>query len=355
MIALGLNDIEPGMVLSKDIMNQNDVVELAEGTVLTGPVIKKLVNRRIDTIYVEDSAISRKKDFIVKYQRQLHVTECIFQEIDQTGSVPAKITEQFVASALQPMIRQGGVIDLLYKISGNNPYEYQHAMNVSILSGMMAKWLHYDETATEEIMMAGLLHDIGKTKLPREIAGKKLTDLNAHEMNVYQEHTTHGYNLLKDNKQIAANVKQAILQHHEHTDCTGYPAQLVEDKIHPYAKIIAIMNKYDNMTNPHEGFTTGTPFSALDEITQKMFSSLDTKISIAFIHNLKESLIGSTVLLSNNQKGEIAYYSQDDYKAAPLIRLHESNNILDLNRHTNLKIIAYNPVEKELEDSPSAS
>lgn len=345
MIALGLDDLEAGMTLAKDVNNHMGVVELAEGTVLTNRIIEKLKYRNIIEIYVNDSALTRQKDFLAKYQHQLFITESIFQETAETGSVPIKSAEQFVKGSLQPMLRQSGTIDFLYQARGNNPYEYQHAMNVSILSGVLAKWLHYDENSTAEIMLAGLLHDIGKTKLPPELLAKTSSELSAREKILYENHSKLGYELLKYNPNVSENVRLSILEHHEHTDCSGYPGRLLSDRIHPYAKIIAIMNKYDGITASAES-STQTPFAALDAITQKMFSTLDTKACIALIHNLKTSLIGSEVVLSDNSKGKIAYYAQENYKAAPLISLYESNKVLDLNQRSDLKIIAYNPAKE---------
>lgn len=345
MIALGLDDLEAGMTLAKDINNHMGVVELAEGTVLTSRIITKLRYRNIAEIYVEDSSLSRQKDFFAKYQHQLFITESIFQETVETGSVPIKSAEQFVKGSLQPMLKQSGTIDFLYQARGNNPYEYQHAMNVSILSGILAKWLHYDETATAEVMLAGLLHDIGKTKLPPELLAKKRLNLSAREKVLYENHSKLGYELLKYNPNVSENVRLSVLEHHEHTDCSGYPGQLLSDRIHPYAKIIAVMNKYEGITTA-DPVQTQTPFAALDAITQKMFSTLDTKACIALIQNLKTSLIGSDVVLSDNSKGKIAYYAQENYKAAPLISLQGSDQILDLNQRSDIKIIAYNPAKK---------
>jgi putative nucleotidyltransferase with HDIG domain len=345
MIALGLDDLEAGMTLAKDVNNHMGVVELAEGTVLTSRIIDKLRYRNIIEIYVEDSALTRQKDFLAKYQHQLFITESIFQETAETGSVPIKSAEQFVKGSLQPMLRQSGTIDFLYQARGKNPYEYQHAMNVSILSGVLAKWLHYDENSTAEIMLAGLLHDIGKTKLPPELLAKNSSKRSARETTLYENHSKLGYELLKYNPNVSENVRLSILEHHEHTDCSGYPGRLLSDRIHPYAKIIAIMNKYDGITASSES-STQTPFAALDAITQKMFSTLDTKACIALIHNLKTSLIGSEVILSDNSKGMIAYYAQENYKAAPLISLYESDKVLDLNQRSDLKIIAYNPAKE---------
>ena len=342
MILLDVQDLEPGMVLCRDVVNEKNMVALTEGTVLTAPIIEKMKTHTLSDIFIEDSEMARQKDFFHKYQRQIYVTEGIFREATETGSVPVKLAENLVSSSLVPMVAQSGILDYLYQSGGKTTYEYQHAMNVSVMSGLLAKWMHYDESAIEEIMMAGLLHDIGKTRLPQNLAEKKGLHLNAHEEELYHQHTKYGYQLL-NGLQLSENVRQAVLHHHEHIDCSGYPANLVNDQIHPYAKIIAVMNKYDNKVTPHPGSNGETPFAALKEITQKMFSTLETKTCIAFIHNLKESLIGSRVLLSDYSKGTVVFYSKDDFQAAPMISLDENHILMDLNARPDLKIIDYKP------------
>jgi HD-GYP domain-containing protein (c-di-GMP phosphodiesterase class II) len=111
--------------------------------------------------------------------------------------------------------------------------------------------------------------------------------------------------------------------------------------IHEYAKIVAVADLYDTITTEREGFLKQTPFSAIEKITNEMFSTLDPQICIPFLNNIQQVFIGSQVLLSDQRKGKIIQYPKD-FAALPLIEM-EDGEILNMNLHPKIKVIEYNP------------
>lgn len=346
MIALDLQDLTPGMILERDILNERFAIDLAKNTVLTYHHIQRLRNRKINIIYVRENIETRKKDFMRKYEKQLRIVAYIFETISSTGDVPGTIIKDLVTSQLEPIIHKSDILELLYQSQiTKTSYEYQHSMRVGILAGRLAQWMHYDKKTIHEAIIAGLLHDIGKTKIPSTLLSRNLNSLSNEEKRTYLQHVELGYEKLRYNTKLSNNIKQAILQHHEHTDSTGYPNQLSDKEINPLAKVVSIINKYDNVTSTRPGSPQRTPFDAINEITKKMFTSLDCSLCITFIRHIREALIGSEVLLSNQKKGTVAYYAQDDYWAMPLIYLNDSEKVIDLNKSSsNLYIHSFLPM-----------
>lgn len=122
-------------------------------------------------------------------------------------------------------------------------YEICHPLNVAIVAGLIAKKLDYTNTAIEQVVFASLLHDIGKFVLLAEDPSALLTP---HEA-VVAEHTTIGYELLRNELGLDDHIAKVALEHHENNDGSGYPKGLSSDYISEWAQIINVANYYDNL------------------------------------------------------------------------------------------------------------
>lgn len=122
---------------------------------------------------------------------------------------------------------------------------YLHAINVSVISIMMAKALKLE--ILNEIALGAFLHDIGKLMIPKNIIQKptKLTDV---EMMYIKQHCDLGVSMVKDFNlsQIIINI---ISQHHEKPDGSGYPLELQSDDIPVHSKIVLVADTIDAITS----------------------------------------------------------------------------------------------------------
>lgn len=353
MQRLNISEVRPGMTLARTVINENLIVVLAENTFLTHAHIDRLKFLGITSVYIKDAYDLSPQSSIVKamlssshafasdYQEVLSVAEDLFTTAEKTQTLPVEKAKTMIKDAVSPLIRQSGVIDYLYELKHADKSVYNHSLRVSILAGVLAKWMQYDEAAMQDITLAGFLHDIGKTQIDRGIVDKDVESLTPEEMEIYVQHTINGYHLLSANAELSEGVKKAALQHHEKTNGEGFPFNALSADIHEYAKIVALADFYDIVTTEREGFPKYTPFSAIAMITQKMFSEMDPKVCMPFLVNIQQAFLGSTVLLSDKRRGVIVQYPKD-YAAMPLVSTEE-NEIIDLNRKTDLKIVEYNP------------
>lgn len=348
-----IKELQPGMKLARTIINENMIVVLAENTQLTTAHINRLEFLGIQEVQIKDdydlspqnflvqAMISRSHAFVAEYYDVLKTAEKLFKTITKTKELPVNTMKSLVSDAVAPMIKESGIIDYIYELKHINNSTYNHSLRVSILSGVLAKWMNFSKTEIHEIILAGLLHDIGKTQIDEAIAEKSSESLDESEYEVYMQHTLKGYEIMNGKKDITEGIKRAVLQHHEKSDGSGFPFNTLSSDIHFYAKLIAVTDLYDNMTTEREGFLKQTPFSAISRIAKEMFTTLDPKFCVPFITNVQQSFIGSQVLLSDKQRGKIIQYTKD-FSALPVLRM-ESNEIIDLNRHPELTIIEYNP------------
>lgn len=126
-------------------------------------------------------------------------------------------------------------------------YKRCHALNTAILSGAVAKKMDLPENTIYDVVLAGLLHDIGKNKIPQNLLSK--TSLTSQEQKIVQEHTKLGYRIIKADMDLPENIAKVALDHHENNDGSGYPAGKSGDKINIESQIVNVCNYFDNLTS----------------------------------------------------------------------------------------------------------
>ena len=140
------------------------------------------------------------------------------------------------------------MFDMLHNMRSVDDSIYAHSLNVALITGMLGKWLKMSKEDFDLLILAALLHDIGKAKIPPEILNKpgKYTD---EEFALVRKHPTLGYEILLQYPRLDNRVKNAALMHHERCDGSGYPQNLKGTEIDDFAQIIAIADVYDALVS----------------------------------------------------------------------------------------------------------
>lgn len=151
-------------------------------------------------------------------------------------------------------IRDKILQDIIYRSNGLvyssqikliGEYQKCHALNVAILAGLIAQKMNLTETMISDTVLAGLLHDIGKTRIREELLNKQ--NLSKPEQKELQMHTAIGYKIIKEDFEMPENIAIVALEHHENNDGSGYPMNKSGDLISKESQIIHICNYFDNL------------------------------------------------------------------------------------------------------------
>jgi PAS domain S-box-containing protein/putative nucleotidyltransferase with HDIG domain len=174
-------------------------------------------------------------------------------------------------------------------VEARDPYTQGHQQRVSVLARNIAEDMGLSEDETDEVGMAGLLHDIGKLNVPTEILTKPGA-LSAAEFALIREHPTQGFEILKD---IAFPwpIAEIVLQHHERMDGSGYPRGITGDEILVPARILAVADVVEAMAS-HRPYrpSLGLP-AAITEITSTV-GAYDPAVVAACVHLFEEGRLG---------------------------------------------------------------
>ena len=160
-----------------------------------------------------------------------------------------------------------------------------HSEKVSFLSGKIGEALGFSATKIKRVTEAGYLHDIGKIVLDEKILNGH--NLSEAEIEIKRQHPIIGYrilNLFDDTLDLA----EAVYSHHENWDGTGYPKGLRGNEIPVMARIIAVAEAYDEMTNEYGNLRFDSA-TALQRIKEMAGNRLDPEITEAFISIIAES------------------------------------------------------------------
>jgi len=216
-----------------------------------------------------------------------------------------------------------------------------HPMNVGVLSILLGRSLGFDATQLRLLGVGALLHDIGKLELPDRLRWRD-SAATAVERRMYQEHPVHGLAIGR-RMGLAGEVLDIIGQHHEQADGRGYPAGLKGEAIHPLARVVALVNQYDNLCNPGNPAQALTPHDALALIFARQRDAFDAAALAAFIRMMGVYPPGS-VLQLNDERYAMVVSVNSDRPLKPSIIIHEpavpadEALVVDLERHPELGI-----------------
>jgi len=128
-----------------------------------------------------------------------------------------------------------------------DPYTYGHNHNVANISEKVGRELGWDENRLLSLRLAAEMHDLGKISIPLDILNKP-GKLNDAEYRLIQEHVKTSYDIIKDSH-FPALFANAIYQHHERLDGSGYPRGLKEGEILPEARVLAVSDVLESMSS----------------------------------------------------------------------------------------------------------
>lgn len=157
-----------------------------------------------------------------------------------------------------------------------DPYASGHQRRVAQFSGAIAEQMGFSQDRVEGMKIMGYLHDVGKVAIPTEILNK-VGLLTIVEGNIVKIHPQLGYDLLKD-IEFPWPVAQAILQHHERWNGSGYPSGLKGEDIIIEARILSVADVVEAMISPRPyGVAVGIE-KALEEVYKESGTLYDPQV-----------------------------------------------------------------------------
>lgn len=344
-------ECKSGMVLAKDILNENGVILIPEGTSLTDFMIDRLILSDVPAVWVYDSIPSSQeaeyedpylqrvespamKETKKEYTKKIEKIKKVFDNFAEGNTLDEDARE--VASSIVKSDKfTGDFLRCMRQLRNTNDYTYQHSLNVSSLCYLIGTWMKLNQDELEELTLAGLVHDIGKSKISPEILNKT-SSLTEFEVQEIKKHPEYGYQILKSHTNYSARILDAVLMHHEREDGTGYPSNLKSKDINFYAKIIAVANLYSSVTLDRIYKKTDTPFSVFEIFESASSQKFEPLVVYTLISNIANYYVGDKVRLTNGKLGQIVFIDPE-FISRPVIHCQDGTTV-DLKVEKNIKI-----------------
>jgi len=174
-----------------------------------------------------------------------------------------------------------------------------HALNVTVIALLMGRVFGFDQQEMMDLGLGALMHDVGKLELPERVRHPELP-LTLSEQALYRDHVAHG--VIHGRRMALSEAAITVLtQHHELADGSGFPQQLNNDRMSAAARIVALVNRYDNLCNPLQAAAAMTPHEALSQIFAQSRSKFDSTMLNAFIRMMGVYPPGSVVQLTDER------------------------------------------------------
>ena len=174
-----------------------------------------------------------------------------------------------------------------------------HALNVTVISLLLGRALQLDDATLSDIGLGSLLHDIGKQTLPDRLRWHS-DKFTAVEEKAFREHVQAGVKM-GEKMGLSPGTLAVIAQHHETADGKGYPAGSNKDAMSQAARVVALVNAYDNLCNPGNAALAATPHEALAMMFAQIKPRFDGACLTAFIRMMGVYPPGSVVQLSDER------------------------------------------------------
>lgn len=353
VINMPITILKPGMEIYEDIYSPSGAVILTESTILEQWQIEKLYLNNIERVRIklnENDGLyaindgdeirsvydsEKVKSFRQKYETKVDEVTHIIKEIGRGATIDVQSVGKISRHIIKEFNTVSDVINYLHLVRPLDDYTYSHSLNVSLMSIIIAKWIGLNDSEIDEIAIAGLLHDIGKTKIPEELLLKpgRLTE---EEYEVIKKHTILGYKMMDNVKDATPDMKYAVLMHHEKIDGSGYPIGCVDNEIPLVSKIVAVGDIYDAMTSNRSYRNKMCPFEVIRNFEINSFGKLDTRVLTVFMKNIANSYLSDFVELNTGEICEVVFINPNRVWQ-PVVRF--GSEFIDLSRDNKKRYI----------------
>ncbi len=248
------------------------------------------------------------------YEQTGRVVRNVMNDVRLGHAIQVADVEAVVEDITASVARSSGALISLLRLKRADDYTFQHCVAVGTLLVTFARSMGLDPETIREAGVGGLLHDVGKMKVPDSVLNKpgRLTD---EEFLLIKRHPSDGHSALVETGSVGDIPLDITLHHHERMDGTGYPEKLAGDNITLLAKMAAIVDVYDAITSDrcyHKGME---PTEALRKMFEWSKFHFDEKLVQHFMRTIGIYPVGTLVMLESGRLGVVTEQTEGNLLA----------------------------------------
>lgn len=252
--------------------------------------------------------LSRQREALGRCERQFaagaSTVKSLLRNLFSRPDESVRQAQTLVSDMVDSMLADKDVALHLVNTKAGDENAYYHALNVTMLSLVLAKEAQLGAEEMRALGLGTLLHDIGREKIPSQILLNK-APWTKTELSFYQQHVAYGVDMAQRLPGMPAAALDVIAMHHELLDGSGYPGRLAGEQIGRLARIACIANAFDHYCNRINPAESMTPAEAIAFMFKKEPGKYDAVLLQLFVRCMGIYPPGSVVQLNNGQIGLI--------------------------------------------------
>ena len=198
-------------------------------------------------------------------------------------------------------------------------YTIGHSVNVAILSAATGGILGRSSKELQVLSLSGLMHDVGKHRLSALDFGRP-DQLTPPELDEYRKHARYGFETISACDGCPEEVARVALEHHERLDGSGFPRGMRGDELHPYSRLVAVTNAFDNLTAPQPNGEGLSAWQALRDLHTCFEGQFDNTALATLTKLVGVFPVGTYLMLSTGESGEVIAPNPDN-GSVPIVRV----------------------------------
>lgn len=248
------------------------------------------------------AALADQREALLRCERQYGEAARAWREASDAVSLrpeDARRSTEALAGAMLDKLLVESDVGIRLVNAGGADRSAAHALNVAVISLLIGRTLGLESDELRDLGVGALLHDVGKIDLAQRLRHAD-DGLNRVDMAAYREHVVRG---VAHGKRLglAPGALAVLAQHHEHADGSGFPHQLSADRMTLASRIVAIVNRYDNLCNPPARNPALTPHEAVATLFAQGRTRYDAAVLGTFIRMTGVYPAGSLVQLTDDR------------------------------------------------------
>ena len=341
MIIVNVEKLREGMQLADDVCTTTATeykVMLKKGMFLSSQMIQMITEKGIKSVKIVsgglDEAVAHENMIIpvstkeaLEQQRAERITRALtdldeifdndeIKELSQDAVNKVDVIADDIINDIATDTSYLG--NQMIALQNYDDYTYKHCLRVSMLSASVGTELGLSAEENKDLVVSGLLHDIGKSNIDHDIIIKpgKLTDAEFEEI---KRHPLIGYNILKNSGKYNANVMSGVLFHQEKYDGSGYPKGLAGENIPLIARILTVCDVFDALTSNRPYRKPWSVAETEEYILGACDQHFDYEVTKAFMRAFNPYPVGTMVQLSDTRHGVVIKHNENVLR--PVVRI----------------------------------
>ena len=321
-------------------------------------VKKQLEYRGIESIQVGKLEFFKDEDIYIdsedqkKYSKEVYfksigLVKEVVESINNQKALNIRKAKRLMQNVVNAIMQDDSTLLGLANIKNYDDYTFNHSVNVAIYAIALGQRIGVPKKRLSHLGMAGLFHDMGKTRIPKEILNKT-GKLTPEEWAMMRSHPVIGTELImrmKEWGELSTRMIQGAFEHHLRYDLTGYPRLTRKIKITLFGRIIAIADFYDALVRPR--VYNRFPYVSekiLGIMLERSGKDFDPAVVKVFINMIGIYPLGTLVLLNTNEMGLVTqiqedtelidrpkvcllYYGDGEYRKGKVVDLRETDQV----------------------------